>query len=380
MDWETYYDRFYYWAESTQINRISSLTSFGASSEVAEIAIALFDEKAASRLIRKAVDYGVQFTPDEIYDLSSCCDTASMNALLDASECRFTQEQLERLWGAADDDVLARAAKRCGVALFGDTEDELDEEEYKPDEYKRNSNGGVPMGAYSKVVDIRLLDVEDSGSKVMISYVQIYEDGSKKTVRRNVKDLSCCPALFTANKVSAAECLGKVYCGMIKSDVRTLFIIRLNDGSAELVQEKEGSRGCLKLLQVCEETENDTNNNTVSRPAPEAPEAPAKAAEPYTLRKNELPQGTYLVGRDIPPGTYDFFVVYGDGGNFEIFKPDPNGKFTYDAWRHSYWVGLKKEYEHRELIHVFCPEGYTVRITGNVILKIAKSQSVRIEL
>lgn len=329
MDWETYYDRFYDWAESTQISRISSLTSFGASSEVAEIATALIDERAASRLIRKAVDYGVQFTPDEIYDLSSCCDTTSMNALLDASKCRFTQEQLEDLWGAVDDDVLARAAKRCGVALFGDTEDELDEEECKPDEYKRNSNGGVPMGAYSKVVDIRLLDVEDSGSKVKVSYVQIYEDGSKKTVRRNVKNLSCCPALFTANKVSAAECLGKVYCGMIGSDVRTLFIIRLNDGSAELVQEKEGSRGCLKLLEVCEETENDTENNTVSRPAPEAPKAPAKAAEPYTLRKNELPQGTYL-GRSGYSSRYlRLFAVYGSGGKIEIFKPDLNGKLTF---------------------------------------------------
>ena len=38
---------------------MSSLTSYGASSEVAEVAQEYMDEKAASRLIKKAVAYGV---------------------------------------------------------------------------------------------------------------------------------------------------------------------------------------------------------------------------------------------------------------------------------------------------------------------------------
>ena len=48
MDWDTYYEKFYDWATSTQISRMSSLTSFGASSEVAEIAQEYMDEKAAA--------------------------------------------------------------------------------------------------------------------------------------------------------------------------------------------------------------------------------------------------------------------------------------------------------------------------------------------
>lgn len=55
MDWDTYYEKFYDWATSTQISRMSSLTSYGASSEVAEVAQEYMDEKAASRLIKKAV-------------------------------------------------------------------------------------------------------------------------------------------------------------------------------------------------------------------------------------------------------------------------------------------------------------------------------------
>ena len=38
MDWDQYYEKFYDWTTSTQISRMSSLTSYGASSEVAEVA------------------------------------------------------------------------------------------------------------------------------------------------------------------------------------------------------------------------------------------------------------------------------------------------------------------------------------------------------
>lgn len=124
MDWDQYYEKFYDWATSTQIRKMSSLTSFGASSEVAEVAQEYMDEAAASRLIKKAVAYGVQFTPEEIYDLSGCCNQEAMNVLLDSAKCSFTQEQLEDLWGIVDDDVLERAATRNHVKLFDDgTED-----------------------------------------------------------------------------------------------------------------------------------------------------------------------------------------------------------------------------------------------------------------
>jgi hypothetical protein len=110
-----------------------------------------------------------------------------------------------------------------------------------------------------------------------------------------------------------------------------------------------------------------------------APKSPPSVVEPYHLKTNELPQGSYLVGKDIPAGVYDFFVVYGTGGKFDIAKWDTNGKIIDGTWSF-YWVGLKETYEKRELIHVMCEEGYTVKISGNVILKIAKSQNVHIDL
>ena len=150
MDWDTYYEKFYDWATSTQIKKMSSLTSFGTSAEVAEVAQEYMDEKAASRLIKKAVAYDVQFTPDEIYDLSGCCDTTAMNELLKSAKCTFTQEQLEDLWGAADDEVLELVAKRNRVTVFADDEIEetsiVDEADFDEPEWKEPK-----LGFFSKL-------------------------------------------------------------------------------------------------------------------------------------------------------------------------------------------------------------------------------------
>lgn len=39
--WDEYYERFYDWAESTQVRNLSSLTSLGPADEVGEIIIEL---------------------------------------------------------------------------------------------------------------------------------------------------------------------------------------------------------------------------------------------------------------------------------------------------------------------------------------------------
>lgn len=125
MDWDTYYERFYDWAESTQISRISSLTSFGSSEEVTEVAQAIFNEKASSRLIKKAVAAGVKFSAEEIMDLACSCDDDAMTLMVATSDCRFTREQLDDLALSITEDVLEEAAKRSGVSV-GDYENAED--------------------------------------------------------------------------------------------------------------------------------------------------------------------------------------------------------------------------------------------------------------
>lgn len=129
MEWDEYYEKFDEWATSTQISRLSALTSYGPSDEVTEVAQGLMDETAASRLIRRALAAGVQFTAEEICELVDCCNAAVLNALLENSTCAFTREQLEDLWGAVDDAVLEQTARRCRVKLFDDDEEEKEDEE-----------------------------------------------------------------------------------------------------------------------------------------------------------------------------------------------------------------------------------------------------------
>ena len=139
LDWAEYYGKFDEWATATQISRLSALTSYGPSAEVAEVAQGLMDETAASRLIRRALAAGVQFSAGEICELADCCNAAVMNALLENASCTFTREQLEDLYGCVDDAVLERAARRCRVKLF---EEEDEEEENEENDEEENDEDG----------------------------------------------------------------------------------------------------------------------------------------------------------------------------------------------------------------------------------------------
>ena len=100
---------------------------------------------------------------------------------------------------------------------------------------------------YAKVVDIEVLNVEERISNIIIHYAQIFSDGSREACRRNVKYLGGYYECLAAKPVVSAECIGKVYCGVLRNDPRLLFIIKLRDGSVQLIQTKEGSGESRKL-------------------------------------------------------------------------------------------------------------------------------------
>lgn len=205
------------------------------------------------------------------------------------------------------------------------------------------------MSSDNKVVGIRILNFERIGPNVLVHYTKAFENGTKEPYRTHVADLGRYTSFFQPKPIVAAECVGKVSLGSFGTDVRVLFIVKLEDGSVELIQVREWKKSCLKLLQLSD----DTANGAISAPVPPSG-TQERPAEPYDLRKNELPQGVYTVGKDFPAGIYDFFAVYGSGGDFQISKLGSDGKIIDGTWS-SYWIGLKEAYEHRELIHVTCP-------------------------
>ena len=73
--WDEYYERFYDWAESTQVRNLSSLTSLGPADEVGEIIIELqVNVPAANRLLRKAVEAKLTFSGADLVEFACIND------------------------------------------------------------------------------------------------------------------------------------------------------------------------------------------------------------------------------------------------------------------------------------------------------------------
>lgn len=164
MTWEEYYDKFYDWANSTQISRISQLSSFGSADELCEVAIELSDEKAATRLIKKAVTSGAVFTADQIIDLMDALNEDGMNCVIAASKCTFTREQIDDLCCAASDDVLEEAAARSGFSYLDDDDEESEPEEVD-DDYFIEPEPLSKIGFFGKlVIALGISSVLDKGN------------------------------------------------------------------------------------------------------------------------------------------------------------------------------------------------------------------------
>ena len=128
MKWEDYYERFWDWAESTQISRISSLTDFTSSAEVAEIANEFFDEKISTRLVKRAMQNGIRFTPAEIIELGGCLKEEVFNEAIRSRRGQFTAEQYEELEDLCFDEDLLEA-----VAKAGNIRREIDDLPFEPE-------------------------------------------------------------------------------------------------------------------------------------------------------------------------------------------------------------------------------------------------------
>jgi len=116
MKWKDYYEGFWDWAESTQITRISTLTDFTSSAEVAEIANEFYDQKIASRLVKRAMQNGIRFTPAEIIELVGCVTEEVLHDTIRSRRGQFNADQYEELEGFCfDEDLLEAVAKAGGI-------------------------------------------------------------------------------------------------------------------------------------------------------------------------------------------------------------------------------------------------------------------------
>ena len=119
MTWEEYYDKFYDWAESTQVRKLSSVDSLGAAEEVAEVMLefAFNREDIVNRIARKAIEQKLVFSAKNIGDLTNCMDVNLQNQLALQSVQAFSKDDLVTLEGLLDDDVLVQLYKVKGLPL-----------------------------------------------------------------------------------------------------------------------------------------------------------------------------------------------------------------------------------------------------------------------
>ena len=111
--WDEYYEKFYDWAESTQVRNLSALTSLGTADEVGEIIIELqVNVPAANRLLRKAVEAKLAFSGSDLVEFACINDKALAIAAVRNSAERLTAEDMEYLYGEIDDEVIIEICKQ----------------------------------------------------------------------------------------------------------------------------------------------------------------------------------------------------------------------------------------------------------------------------
>lgn len=134
--WDEYYEKFYDWAESTQVRNLSGLTSLGSADEVGEIIIELqTNVPAANRLLRKAVDAKLAFSGSDLVEFACINDKELATAAVRNSAERLTAEDMEYLYGEIDDAVIVELCKQRHLTL---PEDLREEEEAEPEQIEED--------------------------------------------------------------------------------------------------------------------------------------------------------------------------------------------------------------------------------------------------
>ena len=116
--WDEYYEKFYDWAESTQVRNLSALTSLGSADEVGEIIIELqVNVPASNRLLRKAVEEKLAFSGSDLAEFAYINDKEPVTAAVRNSAGRLTAEDMEYLYGDIDDEVIIEICKQRNILL-----------------------------------------------------------------------------------------------------------------------------------------------------------------------------------------------------------------------------------------------------------------------
>ena len=139
--WEEYYEKFYDWADSTQVRNLSQLTTLGDVDEVAEIIIELqVNVPAANRLLKRANDAKMIFKAEDLVEFLNICDVKLAEEAVCNSITKLCEADMEDLYGYISDELIVDICRQRKFQLPEDMREEDDDyeedvEENEPEDY-----------------------------------------------------------------------------------------------------------------------------------------------------------------------------------------------------------------------------------------------------
>ena len=106
--WSEFYEKYDEWADSTILNRISSLKDMGPSDEITEVANCINDD-ASEKLIKKAHSMGTVFSPEEIADIADYIEEDLTDDLVErymSTRKPLSYKDIENLDGLVSDQMM----------------------------------------------------------------------------------------------------------------------------------------------------------------------------------------------------------------------------------------------------------------------------------
>ena len=159
--------------------------------------------------------------------------------------------------------------------------------------------------------------------------------------------------------------------GAVPTKTEIKFSITYKDGRQQIVKTTSETDLYDRLLQLAidpvDKTTDEVSSNSNIK----------KNKEKVSIKKNQLPNGDYVIGRDIPPGIYDFTWVFGSGA---IMKFKNEHDTTLGATTYFENIGAEYDYEFKQCLNVECKKGELLVINGNVVVEISKSREIELDL
>ena len=126
------------------------------------------------------------------------------------------------------------------------------------------------------------------------------------------------------------------------------FSITYKNGRKKILKVMSGTAMADRLLQMA--LDPDKRNASADREEGKSGQnaASAEGKPLIKLGKNQLPHGRYIIGKDLPEGTFDFTWVWGEGF-LSLYKTDENTTLGNNLYFEN--VGIAHENQYRQCLH-----------------------------